>query len=1060
MKKIFFVIILLLFLASPIFAQRQNIHFDHLSTEKGLSSNRIKCTLQDQRGFMWFGTSNGLNKYNGYTFTVYTDDSTVSPYLTQHSILSLCEDQTGRLWVGTWDGLNTFDLKKDKIFHFKHNPDKPHSLAGNWIKCIYKDSRGNIWIGTKDNGLSYLDRSFIIAGNIDTCYAFVNYTYNHNDTTSLAANNINSICEDSLGYIWIGTHGAGLNRFDPVRKKFKRFNYLKNKGIFDPLIRKIWRDPDSNQNILWIATQHTFNQFDATHNKVVTYPYDRYIHEGFIAIQKMNEHTFWLGSQGRGIYIFDKNKGSFTRLQGQAYNPGRTRHTWINDLYKDKNGRMWVATYGGIYKYDRFAHKFPLYQIEVDSPEGKRICEINDIIEDRTPGTPLLYLATPENGIVRFNRETGETILLGGQDTKIRYLGLLQDPDQLQFLWTATWGAALLKGNLETGNTEPYSFHDDFSKLDVRTLRTFYNNEFSRQVIKDLRGYIWQASLGGLFKINPQTKKFTAYLPDDKNSESISGRNVTTILEDRFGLIWVGTFDNGLNILDPETECFTHYKHNPNDVRSLNQNYISVIFEDHSGVFYVGTDEMLHRFDREQNCFIRYQEFPGSIKSILEDESGNLWVGTTKGLSKFNPILKTIRNYDKNDGLQGNQFNSRAAFKGEKGRLYFGGPKGFNAFYPDDILDNPQVSPVVFTDFQIFNKSVKPGKHSPLQSIIAETKEIVLNHDQSVFSIEFAALNYSAPMKNKYAYKMEGIDPDWVYTNASRRFATYTNLDPGAYTFCVKGSNNDGIWNEEGASVKIIILPPWWATWWAYSAYFIVAAALILGIFRFEIKRRETEHRATVAELQAKTAEAQKEAEKEQMRSRIASDLHDEIGGNLSSISMIGQALEKRLKLPGHEKERLRKIPHIARITAESMRDIVWFVNPANDSLEKLLAKMRETANLMLEGMDVDFNFDVDKSSFNNDLNFRRNLFLLYKEILQNIVRHAKASQVIIKLDQNEKQFTLSVKDNGIGFNTKTEFKGNGLKNFQHRAEEMNGEIVVSSEPDMGTQVKLSVKIP
>jgi len=330
---------------------------------------------------------------------------------------------------------------------------------------------------------------------------------------------------------------------------------------------------------------------------------------------------------------------------------------------------------------------------------------------------------------------------------------------------------------------------------------------------------------------------------------------------------------------------------------------------------------------------------------------------------------------------------------------------------------------------------------------------IRLAHNQNNFSFKFTALDYTAQGENQYTYMLEGYNEDWINID-NKNYASFTNLDPGNYIFRVKGSNNDGVWSEEDVSLKITITPPWWKTWWAYSINIFMIISAIFTAIRYDNRRRQkkmeaklnrekelrelqmSEHRAAVAELQAKTAEAQKEAEKEQMRSRIASDLHDEIGGNLSSIAIIGQSLDKKLKLAANEKERLRKIPYMARITADSMRDIVWFVNPSNDSLEKLLAKMRETANMMLEGMDVVFKQEIKESGLTNDLNFRRNLFLIFKEILQNIIRHANASQVIINLHHNEKQFTLSVKDNGAGFNTKTEFKGNGLLNFQRRAKD------------------------
>jgi len=619
MHKVHFTLLLFIIVSSILWSQESYFYFDHLTTEDGLSREHVRRIVQDKKGFMWFGTANGLNKYDGYSFKVYTNDSTSSPYLTNNFILSLIEDQYGRLWIGTMHGLNVFDLKTNKIFHFRHSPDNDKSLAGDWIRCIYEDSRGNIWIGTKNNGLSYLDHSYLNADTLDNNLSFINYVHNSEDTTSLAMNYINSICEDSSGYIWIGTMSAGLNRFDPARKTFKRLNYLKYKGIFFRVIQKIWREPDTKNNILWIATNNTFNEFDVTHNIVKTYPYKNYIGHGFVTIAKMNDHTLWLGSERDGIYIFDKNKGITTRINGQHYNPGSIRNTWINDLYKDNCGRMWVATYGGIYKYDRVGHKFPLYQIEVDFSEGKRICNIFHIIEDSNPESPIIWIATPENGIVRFNRETGNVDLLSGIDINIRYNYLLQDPDQPEFFWIATWGTPLVKKNMENGEEEQYEFTSDFSKNNPNANIKLFTNRFSRQVIKDSKGNIWQASTSGLFKINPKTKQYILYRSDYKNQEGFIGNNVTTILEEKSGMFWAGTTENGLNRFDPETERFTNYRHEPQNERSLIGNYINTLFEDKSGTLWVGSGKMLHRFNREQNCLDRYQELQGAIKGILED---------------------------------------------------------------------------------------------------------------------------------------------------------------------------------------------------------------------------------------------------------------------------------------------------------------------------------------------------------------------------------------------------------------------------------------------------------
>jgi len=384
----------------------------------------------------------------------------------------------------------------------------------------------------------------------------------------------------------------------------------------------------------------------------------------------------------------------------------------------------------------------------------------------------------------------------------------------------------------------------------------------------------------------------------------------------------------------------------------------------------------------------------------------------------------------------------------------------------------------MLTDFKINYESVKIGPDSPLKKSIGFTNMIKLAYYQNIISFEFAALDYTSPGKNLYAYKMEGINYDWVYTDASHRTATYTNLNPGEYVFRVKGSNNDAVWNEEGASIRLIIMPPWWRTLWAYGAYVLLFIASVLGTIRFEVNRHrrrvegklreeqerrrleEAEHRAAVAELQARAAEAEKEIEKEQMRSRIAGDLHDEIGSNLSTIAIVSQIAAEKINARDVEKWRLQEIPRIARQTVESMRDIIWFINPENDSMDRLIVKMRDTANMMLEQIEFTFHVSPNRLLFQCGIDFRRNLFLVFKECLQNIIKHARATKVEIAITASTGCFQLHISDNGVGFDTVQKYAGNGLKNFQWRAAEMGASIEISSSKGHGTNVSLSAKIP
>ncbi|HMN25637.1 MAG TPA: triple tyrosine motif-containing protein, partial [Ignavibacteriaceae bacterium] len=458
-----------------------------------------------------------------------------------------------------------------------------------------------------------------------------------------------------------------------------------------------------------------------------------------------------------------------------------------------------------------------------------------------------------------------------------------------------------------------------------------------------------------------------------------------------------------------------------------------------------------------------------SIESIIEDEKGNLWIGKNSGISVFNPTSNTFTEYSANDGLIGNSFNAAAALKIENGIMFFGSTAGVVFFNPMEISSSDYSPPVLITDFQIFNQSVIIGKDSPLKTSITKTKQISLSYTQSVFSFQFAALDYNSPESIQYAYKMEGFDKEWIYCG-SRRFVTYTNLDRGEYVFRVKATNSDGIWNEKGTQIAITINPPFWATWWAYSIYILMFISLLLFLRSVEIKRRikneeerlRREREAALlreAKLRAITIEQEKELEKQKIRNRIAQDLHDEIGSNLSSISLMSELIQKDGKINSDVFAKINRIYKVAKGSTQAMRDIVWLTNPSSDSLKDLISKMNEVARDMLGAMKWEFDFSKKISEINLLPETKRNVFFIYKEALNNILKHSDAGNVDIKLNVIDTILCLDIKDDGKGFNTNTGFSGNGLKNLQSRAKEINGKLKINSSPGNGTSLELEVNI-
>lgn len=507
------------------------------------------------------------------------------------------------------------------------------------------------------------------------------------------------------------------------------------------------------------------------------------------------------------------------------------------------------------------------------------------------------------------------------------------------------------------------------------------------------------------------------------------------LFEDNNGTVWGGVY--GLCKLEPDKQRFTRYRIEPNENR-----HVRSLYEDENGRLWCGTSDGLHQFDVQQEQFVaHYYEQDGlpsnHILKIIDDDSGKLWLLTTNGLCVFDRDASPDQRFKvrgQNEGITNTPHTYSAFIKSRSGEIYWGGGNGIYRFFPGVTNSNSNVPPVRLTDFKLFNQSVK------LDTSTSEIKTIRLAHDQNFFAFEFAALDFTNPIQNHYAYKLEGLDEDWVQTGYKRE-ANYTHVPPGKYTFRVKGSNNDGVWNEQGASVNIIIAPPFWATWWFRSAVVLAAAGILFALYRYRVNR--------LLELQL-------------TRLRIAQDLHDDIGSSLSSIALESELVQGRTALDEKERTRLRRIANRSRQLIESMDDIVWAINPTNDRLDHLLLRMKETAADLLskQGIHHTIRFPKEDLPHSLEMEFRRNLFLIFKELLNNIFKHAQASHVEIDLAKKNGVLILKVKDDGVGFDPSAANNGNGLLNMKMRAMKLNGRIDFQHPAAGGVKATLTVKIP
>lgn len=891
-KSIFCPVISAALLILPLIlpAQQPKIRFSHITTDDGLSQSAIRFILKDRFGFMWFGTHDGLNKYDGYKFTVYRNNPKDSGSISSNSIQTIYEDKNGQLWIGSMTGgLSLYNREKDSFKNYHSVPANPGTITDNAVASIYEDNRGNFWVGTYSH-LNLFNRK---TGKAKRIFA------NPDKPGSLSNESVFVIFEDSRGNLWIGT-SEGLNLYNYKTGKFKSYLHKRNNAgtLSNSSIEAIYEDESEN---LWIGTEggglNLYNRETDSFTIFKNNSADKNsLHNNYISsITGAGPGKLWLGTE-LGLELFDTKKQIFYNYKNDPKDIRSLNNNSVVSLYQDKEGILWVGTYsGGINKYAKNLFYFDLYRNNFADRGSLSYDVVTSFAESKdgdiwvgTDGGGLNLFKRKENKFIHITSRSGQTNTL----TNNSVVSLLQSKKN-NLLWIGTYGGGLDSYNPETGTFKHYEAGSGEKNLNNNSIYTLF---------EDSKGNIWIATSDyGINILIPETGIIRKLRHDPKNTDSLGENYVNSFLEDKSGNIWVGTFSKGVDIFNPQTGKFSHLRTNNS---GLIGNDIICFNTDDKGNILIGTKNGLTIYNPQTQQFRSYTEKDGLsnnvINGVVEDDSGNLWISTNNGISKLNSKTRTIRNYTSYNNLQGREFYGNAFLKTRDGQILFGGSKGFNAFYPERIPFNQTTGSVVLTKFHLFNKEVDLfDKNSPLQQSISTVKEIVLNHNQAVFSFEFAALNYTIPAHNSYSYKLEGFDRDWNHVGNTRT-ATYTNLDPGVYIFKVKGSNNDQAWNNKITSIRIVIQPAFWATWWfrVGSLIFVAAAFITLHRFRLRalkaqkaalenrVKDRTHEVEQTAHELQIKNEELQAQSEELQVQS-------EELISHTQHLQLLNKELQK-----------------------------------------------------------------------------------------------------------------------------------------------------------------------
>ena len=1015
---------------SSLFAQ--SINFNHLTVEDGLSNNIVNSVIQDHIGFLWFATEDGLNRYDGYNFKIFRHNPLDSNSLSDNSIWALTEDKKGNIWIGTKAGvLNKYDPVYEKFTHWKIESELTEE---NSINDIYEDSKGNIWIGTYKEGLYKLEPE---TNKID------HWTADPNDERSLSHNYIQDIIEDDEGNIIVGTY-IGLNKFNPDKpsKGFEHFYYgnNNNKSLSGNLIWSLFKS-DFYPGIIWICTFNNLTKYNPKNSSFerveIANPENLQYGKSVNSVVEEiinDEKILWVASYSGLVRMNITTGDSYRYIYDESEDQSLSSNQ-INKIIKDRTGVLWLVTESGI---NYSTPKSTLFNSLVfgnanynvaSALKKKDITAISKYNDDR------IWIGTSDGLYLLSNIKTNPLLnkLKRFDGYHIWSLEAINNNE----VWIGTFGKGLKQFNYKENKLTEWNLDNPH----MRTQSVFYN----KTILADNKNNIWVGYWGvGAARINPAKGFSKVWLNEPGNPKSISHNDVWVIKEDRFGRIWLGTVGGGLNLFeDKNGGIFRHWVQTAVDEKGLSSNNIYSIceaknlktFDDSKTIMWLGTSDGLNRFEisnkdklnvydveiKNSSYSVRDGLPDNSVNSIIEDENGNLWLGTGSGISYFDVSKKTFSNFTSADGINGTMMNPESALILDDGLILMGSTKGLNIFNPQEIHLSKYVPNLVITDFQIFNKSVDIGKNSPLKESISTAKEIILSHDQDVFSFEFASLDFNSSESIEYAYKMEGFDNDWI-ESGKRRFVTYTNFDPGKYEFKLKSTNADGVWIDNVTSLRIIMNPPWWKTFWAYGLYIVLIFLGLFGIRRFELNRAKLRN-----ELRLREFEVRKKSELEELKSRFFANLSHEFR---TPLMLIKGPLEQ-IKSERNESRILSNINLIER-NSDRLKKLIDQLLELSQLEKAAIPLKAEKENIIpvLKGLTSSFESYAAKKNISLEFesDYKEIICWIDKDKLEKIINNLLSNalkfthengkvEVMIKDHSDEiKQYaTITIKDSGEG---------------------------------------------
>jgi ligand-binding sensor domain-containing protein/DNA-binding CsgD family transcriptional regulator len=937
-------IILGFFVGGSVFAQR-NVSLQQISVRDGLSQNTINCIFQDSRGFMWFGTQNGLNKYDGSSFSIFKHNVGDSTSISSDDVYCAFEDNKKDLWFGTSAGLSKFNRHTNTFSNFDFDHNSKYSMRPVW-SIIGSARDKKLWIGAS-GGLFSFD-----PGSKKITHFLINDSIQH-------ANSALTICEDNNGLIWVGTSEGGLLQFDRGKSAFKFLDTgIKNGSTAHDAVNCILQDSDG---FIWIGMENgVLSRYEVDKHSFIhltdfqkKYP--------IIKLMESRDGQLWVGTDKGGAFLVDKAKLKFTPL----YDKPEKGTNVVLSLLNDAKGDVWLGTYhAGAFLFDKmdttFNHFQPYAEIK-NSEESNAVLSLHEQGTDLWIGTDGGGLCQKNSKFIRYFKKSASANSIAGNTIKC----IKSDNNNL---YIGTYADGMSIFNLKTGKFTNYSQAGGLSDNSIYAI--YPDGDF-----------VWiGTNKGGLNPFHTKRGTFRHFVNNIKEVTSISSNTIRSIYKDSRNKLWIGTV-SGLNQFNEQDSTFISFLHRAKSPMS-NINVLS-IHEDAKKNMWFGTHGGgLNRYDYRTDTFTSFQEKDGLggniVYGILEDGQGNLWLSTNKGITRFDPEKKVFKNFDLGSGLVSTQFNVGSYHKGNSGKMYFGNTEGVCSFFPYTIRTNNFLPPVLITDFLLFNKPVIPGEGSPLKQAIGETTEITLDYTQTVFNLKFSALNFSHADKNSYAYMLEPFDKEWNYVD-NTNVATYTNLDPGTYIFKVKGSNNDKQWNENFASLNITITPPYWKTTWFQILASFVLISVIYVSYRVKVNSIKTQKEMLSQLVEKRTAEIEVKSkqlfETEVKNAQlVAQKLNDELASKSKELTNYTLLIVQKNRLLDELKKKLKEvIRHPGTSNLRDFKNLIQLIN-YNFSPEKEWVEFNTNFNRLHEGF-----ADSLKSKYPELTNYDIRLCKLYR---------------------------------------------------------------------------------